>query len=46
MALFATRPPRSPALEMLRGLDVDRLTPIDALNLLAQIRRAADESGE
>ena len=43
LALFAAAPPRSPALDMLREANVDRLTPLEALNLLAQIKKAADE---
>ena len=43
LALFAAQPPRSPALEMLREVEVERLTPLEALNLLAQIKKAAQE---
>ena len=32
-----------PALDRLRALDVDRLSPLDALNVLAELRRTADE---
>jgi DNA mismatch repair protein MutS len=31
-------PPRSPALELLEALDVDRLTPLEALGLLAKLK--------
>lgn len=32
-----------PALDRLRAVDVDRLSPLDALNLLAELKRSADE---
>ena len=32
-----------PALDRLRALDVDRLSPLDALNLLAELKKSADE---
>lgn len=40
LGLFAPPPP-SPALEALRGLDLDELTPIEALNQLAELKRLA-----
>lgn len=50
--LFASAPPEpeviikreeSPALDALRALDVDRLTPLEALNRLAELKRLADD---
>jgi hypothetical protein len=32
-------PAEHPLLDRLRGVDVDRLTPLDALTLLAQLKR-------
>jgi DNA mismatch repair protein MutS len=32
-------PLSQPVLEKLRGLDLNRLTPLDALNLLAELKR-------
>jgi len=32
-----------PALDRLRAVDVDRLSPLDALNLIAELKRSADE---
>jgi DNA mismatch repair protein MutS len=40
----APRPEPHPALETLRAVDVDRLTPIDALQLVASLRKMARES--
>ncbi len=40
LALFQDRPPH-PALEELRHLDLDQLTPLDALNRLAELQRRA-----
>jgi DNA mismatch repair protein MutS len=34
-------PPVHPALDRLRGVDVNRLTPLQALNLLAELSEAA-----
>jgi DNA mismatch repair protein MutS len=42
LSLFQPASSASPLLERLRGLDLDRLTPIEALNLLAELKR---ESG-
>jgi len=43
LALFAASPPRpDPTLEELRALDLDRLTPIEALNRLAELKRRAE----
>jgi DNA mismatch repair protein MutS len=39
----AARPPPNPALETLRATDVDRLTPLDALQLVAALKRMAGE---
>jgi DNA mismatch repair protein MutS len=33
----------NPALDQLRALDVDRLSPLEALNLLAELKRTAGE---
>jgi DNA mismatch repair protein MutS len=43
LGLFAPAPPH-PALERLRALDVERTTPLEALQLLAELRRLADEA--
>ncbi len=40
----ATPAPPSPALETLRAVDVDRLTPLEALQLVASLKRMASES--
>jgi hypothetical protein len=40
--LFETAAAPHPVLDRLRTLDVDRLTPIEALNLLAELKREAD----
>ena len=42
LGLFHTAEPH-PALDKLRAVDVDRLSPLDALNLLAELKRSADE---
>jgi hypothetical protein len=34
----------NPALETLRAVDVDRLTPLEALQLVASLKRMATES--
>ena len=39
---FRPPPRRIPVVERLRQLDVDRLTPIEALNLLAALKREAE----
>jgi DNA mismatch repair protein MutS len=36
-------PPPNPALETLRAVDVDRLTPLEALQLVASLKRMASE---
>ena len=41
LALFQAAPADHPILERLRQLDVDRLTPLEALTLLAELRREA-----
>ena len=42
LPLFADRqPPRDPALEELRGLDLNSMTPLEALNRLADLQRRA-----
>jgi hypothetical protein len=40
LALFASAP--HPVVERLRGVDVDNLTPLAALQLLAELRRDAE----
>jgi len=42
LGLFQTSD-ANPALERLRALDLDRLTPLDALNLLAELKRDAGQ---
>ena len=41
LGLFAPPPP-SPAIEALRELDLDELTPLEALNRLAELKRLAE----
>ena len=43
LGLFETATADSPVLRRLRELDVDRLTPIEALTLLAELRKQAEE---
>jgi DNA mismatch repair protein MutS len=40
LALFATLP--HPVVEKLRGVDLDNLTPLKALQLLAELQRDAN----
>jgi DNA mismatch repair protein MutS len=42
LALFEPAAEVHPVVEMLRALDVDRLTPIEALNLIARLKRETD----
>ncbi|HET7041240.1 MAG TPA: hypothetical protein VFI13_04450, partial [Gemmatimonadales bacterium] len=42
LALFVPAPPH-PAVEALRGLDVLNMTPLEALNRLAELKRKAGE---
>lgn len=42
LTLFQPAAETHPVVDRLRALDVDRLTPIDALNLLAALKREAD----
>jgi DNA mismatch repair protein MutS len=42
LALFQTPPADHPVMDRLRRLDVDRLTPLEALTLLADLKREAD----
>jgi DNA mismatch repair protein MutS len=42
LALFQAAADPHPVLERLRQLDVDGLTPLEALNLLAALKREAD----
>jgi DNA mismatch repair protein MutS len=44
LGLFQPDPGPHPLVERLRAVDVDRLSPLDALNLLAALRREADSS--
>jgi DNA mismatch repair protein MutS len=39
LGLFQSAPAPHPVVERLQGLDVDRLTPLEALNLLASLKR-------
>jgi DNA mismatch repair protein MutS len=43
LALFTEPPARHPLLEELRGLDLDSLTPLQALNRLAELQRKASD---
>jgi DNA mismatch repair protein MutS len=43
LGLFQPPATVSPVVERLRALDVDRLTPIEAINLLAELKREAGE---
>ena len=43
LALFADPPAPDPMVEELRGIDVDTLTPLEALNRLADFKRRAEE---
>jgi DNA mismatch repair protein MutS len=43
LGLFAPAPETHPVVGRLRELDLNRLTPIEALNLLAALKREADE---
>ncbi|HEX5217120.1 MAG TPA: DNA mismatch repair protein MutS [Vicinamibacterales bacterium] len=42
LALFQTAAADHPVVDRLRGLDLDRLTPIEALNLLAALKRETE----
>ena len=42
LALFQPAAESHPVVDKLRALDLDRLTPIDALNLLAALKRETD----
>jgi len=42
LALFQAPAETNPVVDRLRAVDVDRLTPIEALNLLADLKREAD----
>ncbi len=42
LALFAGGTLPHPVLEALKGMDVDRLTPIEALNRLAELKRRSE----
>ena len=44
MGLFENAPPPHPALVTLRGLDPNKLTPIEALNLIATLKTLAEQS--
>ena len=43
LALFADPPAEPEVVRRVRGLDVDRMTPLEALNLLAELKRKADQ---
>ena len=43
LGLFQAKADSHPALDELRTLDVERLTPIEALNVLARLKREVDE---
>ncbi len=43
LALFGEGSREHPVMEELRGLDLDRLTPLDALNRLAELKRRSAE---
>jgi DNA mismatch repair protein MutS len=43
LVLFADPPPPDPMLAELRALDVDTLTPLEALNRLADLKRRAED---
>ncbi len=42
LALFADPPAEPEVVRRLRGLEVDRLTPLEALNVLAELKREAE----
>jgi DNA mismatch repair protein MutS len=42
LALFGEPAPEHPVVEELRGLDLDRLTPLEALNRLAEFKRRSE----
>jgi DNA mismatch repair protein MutS len=44
LGLFQAIPEVSPIVERIRALQVERLTPLEALNLLAELKREADAS--
>jgi DNA mismatch repair protein MutS len=44
LGLFQAVPEVSPLVERIRKLEVERLTPLEALNLLAELKREADAS--
>jgi DNA mismatch repair protein MutS len=47
LALFAPAPPADhPVLRRLRDLTLDQITPIEALNLLDELRRSLDNAGD
>jgi hypothetical protein len=43
LALFVDPPPPDPMVAELRALDVDTLTPLEALNRLADFKRRAED---
>ena len=42
LGLFQAAPDAHPVVSQLQGLEIDRLTPLEALNLLADLKRQAD----
>ncbi|HEU5169598.1 MAG TPA: DNA mismatch repair protein MutS [Gemmatimonadales bacterium] len=45
LGLFAPEPPPHPVLEEIRGLDLEGMTPLQALNRLAELQRRAGGAG-
>ena len=45
LALFTPPPVDTPVIRRLRGVDLERMTPIDALRLLAELKRDAGSDG-
>jgi DNA mismatch repair protein MutS len=43
LALFVDAPPPDPMVEELRRIDVNALTPLEALNRLAELKRRAED---
>ena len=42
LGLFQSAPDTHPIVDRVKALDLERMTPIDALNLLAELKREAD----
>lgn len=43
LQLFAAHPPPTPVEQLLRHLEIERLTPLEAMNILAQLKGMAEE---